>query len=296
MTSRALVRSAAAVLAAAALAAAFASDAQAKAPYSAVAGKSEAAPTVHKDRYGNATGHDYDLAVDGAFEGQTVVVLHLYTGEGFDFALPKRAIRDKGFSVFRWLDKPPSAAELDKALSKACELWIISGSYQQLNGEHLAVIKKFFDAGHGLYIWGDNDPYNGDANFVAGALFGAHMSGDLEGMQVVGLQQKPNKRGLRPNHALSTGIERLFEGHTVATIAPTQVLEPLFYGSADNLIAAFYDKDGKRAILDGAFTRLYWNWDTAGTERYVKNAAAWLANFERFGDRVVSEKFKDGAK
>lgn len=48
-------------------------------------------------------------------------------------------------------------------------------------------------------------------------------------------------------------------------------------------MAAFYDKDAKRAIFDGGFTRLYLKWDTAGTARYVKNAAAWLANAERFG-------------
>jgi hypothetical protein len=45
-----------------------------------------------------------------------------------------------------------------------------------------------------------------------------------------------------------------------------------------------------RAILDGGFTCLYMRWDTAGTGRYVKNAAAWLANAERFGDAVVAKK------
>jgi hypothetical protein len=34
------------------------------------------------------------------------------------------------------------------------------------------------------------------------------------------------------------------------------------------------------------------NWDTAGTGRYVKNAAAWLVNFEKFGNAVVSDAVK----
>ena len=55
-------------------------------------------------------------------------------------------------------------------------------------------------------------------------------------------------------------------------------------------MAAFYDHDGKRAILDGGFTRLYNKWDTAGTGRYVKNAAAWLVNVERFGNKVTAMK------
>jgi hypothetical protein len=251
---------------------------------------------VTDDKYGNAAGNQGDLAVDGAFEGQTVVVLHFYTGEGFDFSLPKKAIREKGFSVFRWVNAPPPPAELDKALQKACELWLISGSTQLLNEEHLKVIKKFFDAGHGVYIWGDNEPYYADANFVAQGLLGVTMSGNLLGSQVVGLQSQPNKHGMLPKHLLSTGIEHIFEGVTIATIANNQTLTPLIYGSADNLVTAFYDKGGKRAILDGGFTRLYINWDTAGTDRYVKNAAAWLANYERFGDSVVAEKFKHDVK
>src|SRR5687768_1054767 len=78
-----------------------------------------------RDGYGNAQGNRYDLAVDGAFEGQTVAVLHFYTGEGFDFSLPKAALAEKGFSVYRWVNGPPSPAELKEKLAKATQLWII---------------------------------------------------------------------------------------------------------------------------------------------------------------------------
>lgn len=64
-----------------------------------------------------------------------------------------------------------------------------------------------------------------------------------------------------------------------------QALTPLIHGSAGNVVAAIYDKDNKRAIMDGGFTRLFYKWESAGTARYIKNAAAWLANHERFGDR-----------
>ena len=37
------------------------------------------------------------------------------------------------------------------------------------------------------------------------------------------------------------------------------------YGSDGNLVVAVYDHQGRRAVLDGGFTRLYMNWDTAGT-------------------------------
>jgi hypothetical protein len=244
---------------------------------------------VKGDRYGNAQGSQYDLAVDGAFDGQTVVVLHFYTAEGFDFSLPRHALKQKGFAVYRWSGGAPSPEALARALKKACQLWIISDSSRRLNARHLKVIKAFFDSGRGVYIWGDNAPYYADANFVAQALLGTTMQGNLIGDKTVGLQREAGKRGFRRRHLLTTGLEYLYEGVTIATIQPNKTLQPLIHGSANNLVAAIYDKQGRRAILDGGFTRLYIKWDTAGTARYVKNAAAWLANAERFGDKVVAK-------
>jgi hypothetical protein len=249
------------------------------------------------DQHGNAQGNQHDLAVDGAFDGQTVAVLQFYVEEAFDFSLPKKALAEKGFSVYRWVGRPPSPEELETKLKKACQLWIISGDQQLLNKQHLAVIKRFFDSGKGVYIWGDNQPYYADANAVAQELLGTQMLGNLMGDQVVGLQKAPGKTGLLPRHLLTTGLEYIYEGITIATIQPNPSLTPLIYGSEGNLVAAFYDKGGKRAILDGGFTRLYVKWDTAGTGRYVKNAAAWLVNVERFGEVVLAEQLrKDNSK
>jgi len=247
-----------------------------------------------RDGYGNAQGNQHDLAVDGAFEGQTIAVLHLYVDPTFDFSLPKAALKEKGFSVYRWVNQPPSPRELEAALAKACQLWVISDSTRKLNEEHLAIIKRFFESGRGVYIWGDNEPYYADANALGQALLGVTMSGNLMGDQVVNLQKTEGGKtvGVRRGHLLTTGLEFLYEGITIATIQPNEVLQPLVYGSAGNYVAGFFDKGGKRAIFDGGFTRLYNKWDTAGTARYVKNAAAWLTNAERFGDRVVSANLK----
>jgi hypothetical protein len=251
-----------------------------------------AAEPAAPDRWGNAAGNQNDLAVDGAFDGQTVAVLQLYTEAAFDFQLPKAALREKGFSVYRWINTPPSPAALEQALEKASQLWIISGSMRQLTPAHVAVIKKFFEAGHGLYIWGDNEPYYADANAVTEALFGTEMLGNVAGQVTIGLQTRAGGPGLLPNHLLTTGLAHIYEGHTIATIQSNTVLQPLIYGSAGNLVTAYYDQDGRRAIVDGGFTRLYMKWDTAGTARYVKNAASWLINAERFGDAVVSDAVK----
>lgn len=245
---------------------------------------------VESDTYGNAKGSQYDLAVDGAFEGQTIAVLHLYTGEGFDFSKPKEALKQKGFSIYRWINNPPTPEALDSALQKSCQLWIISSNHQKLNDAHAKVIKKFFDSGKGVYIWGDNQPYYADANFIAQKLLGVSMQGNTMGNQTVNILSRGSKSGLMPNHLITTGLQNVYEGITIATIDDNKDLTPIIYGSAGNLVAAAYEQDGKRLIFDGGFTRLYINWDTAGTGRYVKNAAAWLVNYERFGNKVVAVK------
>ena len=235
---------------------------------------------VAVDKYGNATSNKYDLAVDGAFVGKTIAVLHFYTGENFDFEKPKKALAEKGFGVYRRMNYPPTPEELREKLKKANQLWIISNSDQRLNAEHLAVIKEFFESGKGVYIWGDNAPYYADANYVGAALLDITMNGNLSGGKSVQLKDKKNKSGILQNHLITTGMNYLFEGITIATIDNNEHMTPLVWGSAGNLVTAVYEQDGRRAIFDGGFTRLYCNWDTAGTGRYVKNAAAWLANVE----------------
>ncbi len=246
---------------------------------------------VQRDGYGNSQGNQHDLAVDGAFDGQTVAVIQLYD---FPFEAARDALKEKGFSVYRWSNAVPPVKEFEAQLAKACQLWLISGDQRRLSDQHIAVIKRFFESGKGVYIWGDNEPYYADANAVGSALMGVTMKGNLMGDQVVGLEKSDGKAhvGVRRSHLLSTGLEFLYEGITIATVQPNDSLQPLLYGSAGNLVSGFYDREGKRAIFDGGFTRLYNKWDTAGTARYVKNSAAWLANAERFGAAVVSKNVK----
>lgn len=243
-----------------------------------------------RDGYGNAAGAQYDLAVDGAFDGQTVFVVDLYRN---DFSRATEAIRQKGFSVVRYQQVPP-LAEFKAALEKANQFWIIASCDDQvhLSREHQAAVKKFFDAGHGVYLWGDNDPCNADADSLASMLIDARVKGNLYGDQVVGRSQGPGKAGVAREHLLSTGVENIYEGITVATVKPAGAMTPVIYGSAGNLVTAAFEGNRKRLIVDGGFTRLSNKWDSAGTGRYVMNAAAWLANYERFGDEVVAGQFK----
>jgi hypothetical protein len=268
---------------------------------------------VTRDVHGNAQGNQYDLAVDGAFAGQTVLILD-EVGNTLDNT--RAALREKGLASVVYRGTMPDAKELRAALSKSCELWFLSTSERALSDEDIPVIKEFFDSGHGVYIWGDNDPLYVDANRLADALIpGLRMEGDLYGDTVVGVAQTDQHVGLRKGHLITTGLEHLYEGVTIATIQFThgqgknehlygpqgskpdgskdrspslpQGFTPILYGSAGNLVTVAYEANGKRLVVDGGFTRLAISWDDAGTARYVKNAAAWLVNSEKFGNTIA---------
>ncbi len=240
-----------------------------------------------KDGFGNAKGNQYDLAVDGAFEGQTVVILQMYP---FDIEKPTAALSEKGFSVYR-MQGIPSPEELQKALDKSCQFWLISGATQNLNNEHAEIIKAYFYSGKGVYIWGDNSPFHADADFISKKLLNVSMSGTYMGDQAVGFKNGSSISGLRENHLITTGLETVYEGITISQIHDAdQVLTPLIWSTDGNVVTAIYENQGMRLIIDGGFTRLYNKWETAGTDRYIKNAASWLVNYERFGESVVGLK------
>lgn len=244
-----------------------------------------------KDGFGNVSGNQFDLAVDGAFEGQTILVLNL---PSVNLDHPKSALKEKGFSMFQFKGAAPTTEQLEDALSKACQLWVISSGDQLLNDDHAELVKRFFNSGKGVYLWGDNDPYHADANFLAQKLVGVTLSGKYHGDKNVGFKTKSADYGMQADHLITTGLEYVYEGITISKINdPQQVMTPLVWSTDGEVVAAIYEDQGQRLIIDGGFTRLYYKWNSAGTGRYVKNAAAWLVNYERFGEEVLSETLEE---
>ena len=231
------------------------------------------------DQFGNAQGAEYDLAEDGAFAGLQIALLQMYSGEGFDFACPSGPLRQKGFSITRWTTLP-SIDELKATLEKSCQLWIISTTSSAVPAPHIVEIKRFFEQGGGVFIWGDNDPLNVVANDVCQSLLpGTRMSGNYMGTKCI---RQNNTHGFL-QHLVTTGLDSIYEGYTIAQVTLGKDVKPMMRSSDGNVVTAYYDTDGKRAMIDGGFTRLYrqfWS-STAGTSRFVINAAAWLCNFER---------------
>ena len=251
-----------------------------RSPYTQWAGVSNI-PSAIKDRYGNPEGSSYDLARDGGFAGYRIVVLNLCPE--CRFTLPAAALRKKGFEIEEYTAMP-SGAVLRKALrGDRTQLWVISDKVRYMEKDHIDLILKFYRDGHGVYVWGDNKPFYADANRLLYPMFGVEMRGNSYGDQVLGIQDAPKSRGIIPNHPITTGLVSFYEGITIAEVPTGDMLTPLIYGSNGKIVAGYYDARGRRALVDGGFTRLYCKWDSAGTDRYVVNAAAWLANIERFG-------------
>lgn len=253
-----------------------------RSPYSKWAGISNI-PTTDRDRFGNPEGAQYDLAGDGSFKGYKILILNLCSVASMSKAI--KAMEKKGFEVELITGPVPDARTLKRKLADKSQLWFISQQDLRFDEDHYRVMQEFFDNGHGLYVWGDNDPLNTDANFIIQRMFGITMGGNYYARKVLSIQKAPGEPGIIPDHLISTGIVSFFEGDSIASIKLGGGLEPLVYSSDKNIVTAYYDRDGKRALIDGAFTRL-WNgdWGTcAGTERYIVNAAVWLANIERHG-------------
>jgi hypothetical protein len=240
---------------------------------------------AEKDIYGNAQGNQYDLAKDNAFKGSRIFVLHLYYGEGFDFKYPKKALKEKGFSVTHFQGLPPLDL-FKEELNISSQLWILSSHFLSLKSSYIKEIENFYHSGKGLYIWGDNEPYYADANKILNKLFQTTLNGNYFGDKILTIKKKKDQ-GFIP-HYITTGLENLYEGITISHLTNINSLNPLMYDSSGNVVIATNEKDRKRVIIDGGFTRLFVKWDSAGTGRYVKNAAAWLANYERFGDLIFN--------
>ena len=257
---------------------------RARSPYNDVAGISNI-PGVMKDEFGNPEGSEYDLARDGAFEGYTVIILGLgAAARKYNLCDPKAALEKKGFSVIEYRKVPPYEEFKTELLKDKTQLWILADKETRLTSDYYTLIHRYFENGNGVYFWSEEDPYFQDINPMIRQLFGAYMYGNSAGGKVLGVQTEAGQPGILKNHLITTGIENFYEGTTISSVElSSSTLKPLVYGSNKKIATAYYDEKQRRAIVDGGYTRLYCQWNSAGTDRYVTNAAAWLTNTEKFG-------------
>jgi hypothetical protein len=238
-----------------------------------------------RDKYGNAAGTQYDLGRDGAFGNYHV---HIFCALSLNYmALPVLALKEKGFKVTLTQDIKKTMAEIK---NQANVLWIISGDVgnahwgPSFSKSEVHEIVKFHELGKGLYIWTDNDPLFAHANQILPDIVGARIVGNTPACKVLE-EGDGRKIGTFQKHLVTTGIEKLFEGDSISYPDPLGKLIPLATSTDGHPVVSCYEgmRCGGRILVDCGFTKLYCNWDTAGTARYVKNATVWLLNLEKNG-------------
>ena len=239
------------------------------------------------DEHGNPIGRAFDLGGvdDERLRGERIL---LY-GPGFvgSWTEVMQAVKQRHLNVdllypeavARPLTVWGGRCPLDrKMLASYSQLWLVSGDSDTLSSDQVTIVCDFVRAGNGLFITADNEPLFADANLVARALIGTHFSGNkmADKLLVPGNQLRP---GVFVEHPLTQGLNQLYEGVTICTIAPAQHVKILAISHDGQNCMACYERDKQRAVLDTGFTKFHNGafLKTAGTARYLRNIAFWLA-------------------
>jgi len=93
-----------------------------------------------------------------------------------------------------------------------------------------------------------------------------------------------------PKMILTSGLKFLYEGKTISyapNLSPQSPLKHIAKSSGGNSIILFSDFLEKnqscrlgRVVVDTGFTKLWTEWTSLGTERFVCNATVWLLGLE----------------
>jgi hypothetical protein len=234
------------------------------------------------DDFGNPKGVEFDLGgQDIQRRGGKILLYWTYdyrtTGENYVLEDAQTAVAQRGFAmtiIRRWQDGEPLSSRL---LERYHQLWFATDRERHLADDELAAVERFVRSGHGLLIWADNDPYNADANLLATRIVGCRFQGNWMCDKLM----RPSHE-LRPgfftHHALTTGLESLYEGVTLPTIELGPNATAIAQAADGPINMAAVEHAGMRVVLDSGFTKLAegkFN-DTAGTPRYFRNVAYWL--------------------
>jgi hypothetical protein len=234
------------------------------------------------DAHNNAVGSQYDLGQADGFKGMTIVVFNCCNE--CSFTKPQKALEEMGFHVIEiQLFNGPQPVNID-SLRFASQIWVISSRNGHLNDSVYEFISSFYHNGRSVYIWGDNSPYFVEANNLFNRMLpgmSVRLEGDDPGGKVQKARSSATSSGFEAKHMIFTGIASLFEGITVSRVMKgSSEIEIIMNNSSGYPVTGVLDNLNKkhgRLAIDGAFTRLCNNWDDAGSARFVKNMAAWLA-------------------
>jgi hypothetical protein len=259
--------------------------------YNKNAGESNINNAESYDQHGNPAGRAYDLGRDGSFKEYNILIGQFYTDSQFSDAAMKKpidALKIKGFEVNHVQSE---SAFLSELRSKRYQIaWVISTSSIS-DGTLISALTEFHSAGGAIFLFADNTPYICHASEFLNKKFGVTLTGDFYGGKTLTYTENGYlTAGNFGKHDIFTGISHLFEGITIchpvySTPASRAVLRTLATATDGNPSISVLDPSARsnegRLCLDCGFTKLYINWDDAGTARYIVNVSCWLAGIDR---------------
>eukprot|EP00656_Telonema_subtile_P055937 TRINITY_DN8825_c0_g1_i1.p1 TRINITY_DN8825_c0_g1~~TRINITY_DN8825_c0_g1_i1.p1 ORF type:complete len:1950 (-),score=403.34 TRINITY_DN8825_c0_g1_i1:127-5976(-) len=259
------------------------------------------APDAELDHHKNPAGTQFDLGRDGAFKGMTLLVGLFTSTEDTD--VPSNAVEksipileQKGFEVI----VVSNEEQFIQSLGAASACWIIS-SYifrsrfgsklktEALERRFVDACEKFHKTGRGIMLWADNGPFVYHANLVLKRLMKTEIGGSTPGQKALSSGSGSEKQTFDKNHLVTSGITRLYEGTTISYplvgLGDLQVMATSSDGHpvicyADNQPRGKLANTRGRVMVDCGFTRLWVEFNEAGTSRYIANSTIWLLGID----------------
>jgi len=103
--------------------------------------------------------------------------------------------------------------------------------------------------------------------------------GTYDGTKILKMDGNGTKVGtFMKDHPITTGVENLYEGITISHPSPNKGKFTVIATASDgNPIVVIKEGDVEgNLIIDGGFTKLFVDFNSAGTGRYISNATCWL--------------------
>lgn len=259
--------------------------------YNADAGKSNISDASGYDEYGNPKGAIYDLGKDGAFKDFSILIAQFYQDGQFNdttIKIPIDALKVKGFQVKHVKSENECISEFQSNRHQI--VWIISTSSIQ-NSAFISALTNYHSAGGAVFLFADNIPFVCHASEFLKAKFNITLDGNYQGSQTLTYAENGHdKAGHYGQHQIFTGIQKLFEGITIChpvystNESRTQFVNVATATDGQPTIGVYDPPPSSaegRLALDCGFTKLYCNWDSAGTARYIVNVSTWLLAIEK---------------
>jgi hypothetical protein len=238
------------------------------------------------DQHGNPANREYDLGRDGAFIRYRILIGQFYTSG--DMKAPIEALQIKGFRVENVKNEDEFISKLRSNHYQIA--WVISSSTIE-NNTFISTLIDFHSTGGSIFLFADNIPYVSHASEFLNRKFGIILTGNYPGNKTLVFKENGYlKTGCFGQHEIFTGIKNLFEGVTIChpvyskSISRKSMTTVATSTGGNPYIVVFdppADSTEGRLCLDCGFTKLFINWNSPGTARFIVNVTCWLARAKK---------------